>query len=118
MTSRSITASLVITAFVFVAGVLVVGQDRFTLTSPDGIGFAEFKGYDARQVIAPSQLDSGVKAIVGNPVMIKALNEGIPATGQPVPDGAVMAKIEWSARENPDLKGERECLRRSKTWAS
>ena len=105
MKCQHITASLIVTASILVVSVVVAGQDRFTLTSPDGIAFSEFKGYDAWQVISPSQLDGVVKAIVGNPVMIKAFNEGIPVNGQSVPDGAVMAKIEWSAKSNPDLPG-------------
>ena len=82
MKSRRITASLSVTAWIFVVTVLVAGQDRFSLTSPDGIAFSEFKGYDAWQVIAPSQLDGVVKAIVGNPVMIKAFSERIPVNGR------------------------------------
>ena len=105
MKSRHITAGLIVTVSIFVVSVMVSGQDRFTLTSPDGIAFSEFKGYDAWQVISPSQMDGGIKAIVGNPVMIKAFSEGIPVNGQPVPDGAVMAKIEWSSKNNPDLPG-------------
>jgi hypothetical protein len=105
MKSRHIAASVLVTALTLVVSVVVAGQDRFTLTSPNGIAFSEFKGYDAWQVIAPSQLTGVVKAIVGNPVMIKAFSEGIPGNGQTVPDGAIMAKIEWSAKTNPDLPG-------------
>jgi len=36
---------------------------------------------------------------LGNPVMIDAYQAGIPANGQPVPDGAKMAKIHWKRRE-------------------
>ena len=75
-------------------------QDRFTVKSPNGIAFSEFKGYDAWQVIARSQTEDGVKAIVGNAAMIKAYNDGIPANGKAVPDGAAMAKIEWSKKSN------------------
>jgi hypothetical protein len=80
-------------------------QDRFTLQSSNGIAFAEFKGYDAWQLIATSQHDGAdgcgtstngcMKAIVGNPIIIKAFRDGIPANGKPFPDGAAMAKIEW-----------------------
>lgn len=88
-------------------GVGFAAQDRFTVISPNGIAFSEFKGYDAWQVIAPSQTDEAagcmvgkcVKAISGNALMIKAYNDGIPANGKSVPDGAAVAKIEW-AKEN------------------
>ena len=105
MKSRDISAGVLVAASIFVVSVVVAGQDRFTLTSPDGIAFSEFKGYDAWQVIAPSQLDGVVKTVVGNPVMLKAFRDGIPSNGQTVPDGAIMAKIEWSAKSNPDLPG-------------
>ena len=105
MKARHITVSGIVVASTLLVSVVVAGQDRFTLTSPDGIAFSEFRGYDAWPVISPSQIDTGVKAIVGNAVMIKAFSEGIPANGQPVPDGAVMAKIEWSSKNNPDLPG-------------
>ena len=88
-------------------GVLVTAQsqDRFTLKAANGIAFSEFKGYDAWQLIATSQPDSAsgcgtskvgcMKAILGNPAMIQAYRDDIPANGHAVPDGAVLAKIEW-----------------------
>jgi hypothetical protein len=100
MKSQYVRASLVVIASIVVASVIAAAQDRFTLTSPDGIVFSEFRGYDAWQVIAPSQPDGGIKAIVGNQVMIKAYREGIPFNGLPVPDGAMMAKIEWSSKNS------------------
>ena len=79
--------------------------DRFTLKSANGIAFSEFRGYDAWQLIATSQPDNAsgcgtskvgcMKAILGNPAMIQAYRDGIPANGHAVPDGAVLAKIEW-----------------------
>jgi hypothetical protein len=41
-----------------------------------------------------------VKAIMGNATMIKAYSDGIPANGKSVPDGAVIAKIEWAKSSN------------------
>ena len=105
MKAQGIGAGVLVAASFFVVSVVVAAQDRYTLTSPDGIAFSDFRGYDAWQVIAPTQLDGGVKAIVGNPVMVKAFGDGIPSNGQTVPDGAMMAKIEWSAKSNPDLPG-------------
>jgi hypothetical protein len=80
-------------------------QDRYTLKAANGIAFAEFRGYEAWQLIATSQPDdaggcgtakSGCsKAILGNAAMIRAYQEGFPANGRPAPDGAVMVKVEW-----------------------
>ena len=36
-----------------------------------------------------------MKGILGNPTMIQAYREGIPANGKAVPDGATLAKVEW-----------------------
>ena len=59
-----------------VAGTLAqTGQDRFTLKSPNGIAFSEFRGYDTWQDVAVSQTDDGIKVIVANPAMMKAYNE-------------------------------------------
>ena len=55
--------------------------------------------------------------ILGNPVMIQAYQAGIPANGQPVPDGARMAKIHWQPKQNaffPDTTGPGEW----RTWTS
>lgn len=111
MKRQHIAAMGIAAASVFVAGVALAAQDRFTLKAPNGIAFSEFKGYEAWQVIAPSQPDDGggcgstpagcVKVILGNPAMITAYSDGIPANGTSVPDGAVMAKIEWSKKHTP-----------------
>jgi hypothetical protein len=108
MKHQHTTAIAIVAASVVAAGVALAAQDRFTLKAPNGIAFSEFKGYEAWQMIGPSQPDDGggcgstpagcIKTILGNPVMIKAYSDGIPANGASVPDGAVMAKIEWSKK--------------------
>jgi hypothetical protein len=85
----------------------LAADNRFSVKAPNDIAFSEFEGYEAWQMIAPSQPDNSggcgstpapgcIKTILGNPSMIKAYADGIPANGKPVPDGAVMTKIEWS----------------------
>ena len=94
-------------ASIFLVGVVLTSQsqDRFTLKSANGIAFSEFRGYDAWQLVATSQPDDAsgcgtskvgcMKGILGNPTMIQAYRDGIPANGKAVPDGAALAKIEW-----------------------
>jgi cytochrome P460 len=112
MKSRNIRPLAVVVALLAAfAGMATAAQDRFTLKSPNGIAFSEFKGYDAWQMIASSQPDDAggcgsspapgcIKAILGNPVMIEAYNDGIPANGKAVPDGAAIAKIEWHKKRD------------------
>lgn len=106
MKPTTATLVLLMTSAIIVSVVLTAqSPDRFTLKAPNGITFAEFKGYDAWQVIAPSQTADVVKTTLGNPAMIKAYAAGAPGNGQPVPDGAVMAKVAWATQDNPLLPG-------------
>jgi hypothetical protein len=85
--------------------VVSIAQKPGSPITVDGIGLAEFRGYDAWQLIAPSQPASGLKAILGNPAMIKAFKEGSVTADKEVPDGAMMAKITWSTRDSADAPG-------------
>jgi hypothetical protein len=90
-----------LSAFAVVAGAALADQDRYTVTAPNGVAFSEFKGYDQWQDVAVSTTDTGIKAILGNPLMIKAYREGVPDNGKPFPDGAAIVKIEWNKAPNP-----------------
>ena len=61
----------------------VSAQDKYTLKVPNGLAFAEFRGYEDWSVIAISQNGGAVAAILGNPVMIDAYKAGYPATASP-----------------------------------
>ena len=107
MKHQHVAKLMVLSASVFVVSVVLAAQsqDRFTLKAANGIAFSEFRGYDAWQLVSTSQPDDAggcgtskvgcMKAILGNPTMIKAYRDGIPANGKAVPDGAALAKIEW-----------------------
>ena len=107
MQSQHITTLIGLLASIFVASVVLTAQspDRFSLKAANGIAFSEFRGYDAWQLVATSQPDNAsgcgtskvgcMKAILGNATMIQAYRDGIPTNGTAVPDGAVLAKIEW-----------------------
>ena len=80
-------------------------QDKYTLKIPNGLAFAEFKGYEGWPVIAISHNGNTLAAILGNPVMIDAYKAGFPGNGKPFPDGAKMAKVHWNAKVNVDEPG-------------
>jgi hypothetical protein len=75
-------------------------QDKYTLKVPNGLAFSEFRGYESWQMISVSHHGDMLAAAMGNPVMIAAYKAGFPGNGKPVPDGAKMAKVHWSAKQD------------------
>jgi hypothetical protein len=68
-------------AYALGAGIVVAGApDRFTVKSPNGIAFAE----------------------LGNATIVKASKDGVPGNGKPLPDGSMMAKVEWEKVSNTE----------------
>jgi Cytochrome P460 len=49
-----------------------------------------------------SQTDDKLKVILANPAMIDAYRAGIPGNGQPFPEGARIAKIDWTPKRNAE----------------
>jgi Cytochrome P460 len=70
-------------------------SDKYAEKVPGGLAFSEFKGYEDWKLISISQDGPAMAAILGNPVMIKAYEAGIPRNGKPFPDGSKMTKIHW-----------------------
>jgi len=95
------TTALALTALGVAGGIALAAQDRSTLKVPDGLAFAEFKGYETWQPVAPSQVKDGIKVIAANPVMMAAFRNGLPAAGKTFPDGSKVVKIEWAQKANP-----------------
>jgi hypothetical protein len=84
------------------AAVYAQEQDKYSLISPSGIAFSDFKGYEDWAVISSARTDEVLKVIVGNPAMIKAYKAGVPGNGQPFPEGSRAAKLQWSFKKSTD----------------
>jgi len=81
--------------------------------------FSEFRGYETSQDVAARQTEVGIKAILGNPVMINAYKEGIPGNGRPFPEGSMIAKIEWSKKKERCVAlfcGRADTLKSVRSW--
>ena len=105
MNRRDVLIGAMATVWLAAVGSLAIsaqdsGANKYTVTVPGGLAFSEFKGYESWQTIALSRSDRFVAVILGNPVMIDAYKAGIPGNGQPFPDGARMAKIHWTPKQN------------------
>ena len=78
------------------------GKDKYSLKSPGGIAFFDFRGYEDWAVISSARTDERLKVIVGNPTMIKAFEAGIPGNGQPFPDGSMVVKLQWTPKKSAE----------------
>jgi hypothetical protein len=96
--ARSLVAAAALGAF---ACISLAQQDRDALRDPDGLAFADFRGYATWQDVSVSETAGSVKAILGNAAMIQAYEAGVPDNGQPFPDGVKVVKIEWVKKRNP-----------------
>ena len=102
MTRLSSRLTIAIAATVTLAGAAAYAQDKYSLKSPGGIEFSDFKGYEDWAVISSARQEDVLKVIVGNPTIIKAFKAGVPGNGQPFPDGAKMAKLQWKPKKSTD----------------
>ncbi|MBS0363635.1 MAG: cytochrome P460 family protein [Proteobacteria bacterium] len=95
------TLAALATIGVFIgSGAALAAQDRSTLKVPNGLSFAEFKGYEDWQSVAVSQTDDSLKLISANPAMMTAYRSGLPANGKLFPEGSRVVKIEWARQPN------------------
>jgi hypothetical protein len=108
MKNKSMLISVGITVALAVLGVgaAISAQDKYALKVPNGLAFAEFKGYEGWQTISISHNGDLLAVILGNPAMIDARKAGVPGNGKPFPDGAKMAKIHWTAKKNEAAPGQ------------
>ncbi len=102
MKRQRIASMLIVSASIFVVGITLAAQDRYTLQVPNGLAFSEFRGYEKWQVVSASQSGDVFAVIVVNPVMIDAYQAGVPGNGKPFPDGSKMAKIHWKTKKSAE----------------
>jgi hypothetical protein len=100
MNRKSIVTMGIAAWLAILGGLAISAQDKYAAKVPGGLAMAEFKGYEGWEAISMSRNERVVAVIVGNPAMIAAYRSGIPGNGQPVPDGARMAKIHWTPKPN------------------
>jgi hypothetical protein len=77
-------------------------KDKYSLVSPGGIAFSDFRGYEDWAAISSAHTDERLKVIVGNPTMIKAFKAGIPVNGQSFPDGSMVVKLQWTPKKSTE----------------
>jgi hypothetical protein len=99
LTSTIAIATAVLAVF---AATAVYAQDKYSLKSPSGIAFSDFRGYEDWSVVSSARTDEVLKVIVANPTMINAYKAGIPGNGQPFPEGSKIAKLQWKPKKSTE----------------
>jgi hypothetical protein len=104
-TTISVSVALLL-AILATAGAAISAQDKYTLKVPNGLAFAQFRGYESWETISISSNGGKIAVILGNPAMIDAFKAGTPGNGKPFPDGAKMAKVHWNPKTNAAEPGQ------------
>src|SRR6202171_2187715 len=91
-----------VAVFAALVAAAVYAQDKYSLKSPGGIAFSDFKGYEDWSVVSSARTDEVLKVIVANPAMINAYKAGVPGNGQPFPDGSKIVKLQWKPKKSTE----------------
>ena len=112
--AKQVTGFTIVATVVAALAILVVAavyaqdehsaQDKYSLKSPGGIAFSDFRGYEDWAVVSSARTDEVLKVIVANPAMIKAYKAGIPGNGQPFPEGSMIVKLQWKPKKSTEAQ--------------
>jgi len=94
--------AIIVAALVAWGGSAISAQDKYTVTVPNGLAFAEFRGFEDWPTVAVSQSGTEIEVILANPEMIKVYRDGGYGPGKHFPDGSKMAKIHWNAKQSDE----------------
>ena len=76
--------------------------DKYSLKSPDGIAFADFRGYEDWSTVSSARQVDVLKVIVANSAMINAFKAGVPLNGKAFPEGSMIVKLQWSPKKDTE----------------
>ncbi len=102
MKSRKIPVIALAGLLAGLGGITLAAQDKYALTTPSGVAFSDFRGYEGWQLVSVARTDEVLKVIVANPTMIDAYRAGVPGNGKPFPDGSKIAKLQWNPKKSTE----------------
>jgi hypothetical protein len=97
-----LTIAIATAALAVLAAAAVYAQDKYSLKSPSGIAFSDFRGYEDWAMVSSARTDEVLKVIVANPTMINAYKAGVPGNGQPFPEGSKVVKLQWKPKKSTE----------------
>jgi hypothetical protein len=94
--------AIAVAVLAILVGAAVHAQDKYSLKSPGGIAFSDFKGYEDWAVVSSARTDEVLKVIVANLAMINAFKAGVPGNGQVFPEGSMIVKLQWKPKRSTE----------------
>jgi hypothetical protein len=79
-------------------------NDKYSLKSPSGIAFSDFRGYEDWPAVSSARQDEILKVIVANPKMIAAYKAGVPGNGRLFPEGSMIVKLQWKQKKSTEAQ--------------
>ena len=105
--NSKLTIAIATATLAALGGAAAYAQDKYSLKSPSGIAFSDFKGYEDWSVVSSAKTHvepKELKVMVANPTMINAYKAGVPGNGQPFPDGSRMVKLQWKPKKSTEAQ--------------
>jgi hypothetical protein len=99
-----IATAVAVLAVLVAAALFAQGQDKYSLKSPSGIAFSDFRGYEDWALVSSASTNEVLKVIVGNPKMITAYKAGVPVNGQSFPEGSMIVKLQWKQKKSTEAQ--------------
>jgi hypothetical protein len=100
----TVAAVLIAVALYAQDGSAMSAQGKYSLVSPDGIAFSDFRGYEDWALVSSARQDQILKVIVANPKMIAAFKAGVPSNGQIFPEGSMIVKLQWKQKKSTEAQ--------------
>jgi len=100
--SGFILIAAAVAVFAVLAAAAAYAQEKYSLKSPSGIAFSDFRGYEDWSVASSARTDEVLKVIVANPAMINAYKAGVPGNGQVFPEGSMIVKLQWKPKKSTE----------------
>src|SRR6476619_258505 len=100
--SSNLTVAVATAVLAVLVATALYAQDKYSLKSPSGISFSDFRGYEDWAVVSSARTDEVLKVIVANPAMIKAYKAGVPGNAQAFPDGSMIVKLQWKPKKSTE----------------
>ena len=91
-----------VAVFALLVAAVVYAQGKYSLKSPSGIAFSDFRGYEDWSVVSSARTGEVLKVIVGSPAMINAYKTGVPGNGRHFPEGSRIVKIQWKPKKSTE----------------